>query len=173
MKNNFFELPIPTREGEFIARYSKKGLAEMDFPATRPTRRVDRTSLREVSAASADLVSRWHRTTEAALKNILAGRAAKTLPPLDTAGTEFQQAVWRELRKISFGKTKSYGEIAQAIGKPKAVRAVGAANGANPVPIVVPCHRVIGSSGKLTGYGGGLPLKKRLLQMEGVLLAVI
>lgn len=74
MKNKFLELPIPTREGQFIARYSKKGLAEMDFPATRPTRRVDRTSLREFSAASTDLVSRWHRTTEAALKNIRRAR---------------------------------------------------------------------------------------------------
>ncbi|HXR48108.1 MAG TPA: methylated-DNA--[protein]-cysteine S-methyltransferase [Candidatus Limnocylindrales bacterium] len=170
MKNNFFELPIPTREGEFIARYSKKGLAEMDFPATRPTRRVDRTSLREVSAASADLVSRWHRTTEAALKNILAGRAAKTLPPLDTAGTEFQQAVWRELRKISFGKTKSYGEIAQAIGKPKAVRAVGGACGANPIPVLVPCHRVLAANKKLGGFSGGLNWKRKLLAREGVSL---
>jgi O-6-methylguanine DNA methyltransferase len=170
MKNNFLELPIPTREGQFIARYSKKGLAEMDFPATRPTRRVDRTSLREVSAASTDLVSRWHRTTEAALKNILAGRAAKTLPPLDTAGTEFQQAVWRELRKISFGKTKSYGEIAQAIGKPKAVRAVGGACGANPIPVLVPCHRVLAANKKLGGFSGGLNWKRKLLAREGVSL---
>jgi len=93
--------------------------------------------------------------------------------PLDMPGTEFQTAVWRELAKIPYGEIRSYAQIAAAIGAPKAVRAVGAANGANPVPIVVPCHRVIGSSGKLTGYGGGLPLKKRLLQMEGVLLAVI
>jgi O-6-methylguanine DNA methyltransferase len=170
MKNNFLELPIPTREGQFIARYSKKGLAEMDFPATRPARRVDRTSLREVSAASTDLVSRWHRTTEAALKNILAGRAAKTLPPLDTAGTEFQQAVWRELRKISFGKTKSYGEIAQAIGKPKAVRAVGGACGANPIPVLVPCHRVLAANKKLGGFSGGLNWKRKLLAREGVSL---
>lgn len=77
MKNKFLELPIPTREGQFIARYSKKGLAEMDFPATRPTRRVDRTSLREFSAASTDLVSRWHRTTEAALKNVSPGARRK------------------------------------------------------------------------------------------------
>ena len=69
--------------------------------------------------------------------------------------------------KIPYGETRSYSQIAEAIGRPKAVRAVGAANGSNPLAIIVPCHRVIGSSGKLTGYGGGLPLKKRLLELEG------
>jgi methylated-DNA-[protein]-cysteine S-methyltransferase len=87
--------------------------------------------------------------------------------PLDIHGTEFQKRVWRELEKIPYGETRSYAQIAAAIGTPRAVRAVGAANGANPVAIVVPCHRVIGSGGKLTGYGGGLPLKKRLLELEG------
>ena len=87
--------------------------------------------------------------------------------PLDMPGTEFQKSVWRELGKIPYGETRSYAQIAAAIGTPKAVRAVGAANGSNPVAIVVPCHRVIGSGGRLTGYGGGLPLKKRLLELEG------
>jgi len=86
--------------------------------------------------------------------------------PLDLAGTEFQRRVWIELTRIPCGETRSYLEIATAIGAPKAVRAVGAANGANPVVIVVPCHRVIGGSGKLVGYGGGLPLKRRLLSLE-------
>jgi methylated-DNA-[protein]-cysteine S-methyltransferase len=86
--------------------------------------------------------------------------------PLDPAGTDFQKRVWLELLKIPYGETRSYSEVAIAVGSPKAVRAVGAANGANPIPIVVPCHRVIGSSGKLTGYGGGLELKKRLLDLE-------
>jgi methylated-DNA-[protein]-cysteine S-methyltransferase len=75
--------------------------------------------------------------------------------------------VWNKLREIPYGETRSYAQIAKAIGKPKAVRAVGTANGSNPLAIVVPCHRVIGSSGKLTGYGGGLGLKKRLLELEG------
>jgi methylated-DNA-[protein]-cysteine S-methyltransferase len=75
--------------------------------------------------------------------------------------------VWRELEKIPYGETRSYAQVAAAIGTPNAVRAVGAANGSNPVAIVVPCHRVIGSGGRLTGYGGGLPLKKRLLELEG------
>ncbi|HMC59321.1 MAG TPA: methylated-DNA--[protein]-cysteine S-methyltransferase [Candidatus Solibacter sp.] len=84
-------------------------------------------------------------------------------------GTPFQLRVWRQLGTIPYGETRSYLQIATAIGSPAAVRAVGAANGANPIPIVVPCHRVIGASGKLVGYGGGLPLKKRLLELEGAL----
>jgi len=87
--------------------------------------------------------------------------------PLDIVGTEFQKRVWHELLTIPYGEIRSYRQIAVAIAAPQAVRAVGAANGANPIAIVVPCHRVIGSSGKLTGYGGGLPLKKRLLDLEG------
>ena len=87
--------------------------------------------------------------------------------PLDLQGTDFQKNVWRQLQEIPYGEIRSYAQIAEAIKNPKAVRAVGAANGSNPVAIVVPCHRVIGSSGKLTGYGGGLPLKKRLLELEG------
>ena len=86
--------------------------------------------------------------------------------PLDLAGTEFQLRVWRELTRIPYGETRSYQDMARAIGAPKAVRAVGAANGANPIAIVVPCHRVIGAGGKLVGYGGGLPLKRRLLSLE-------
>jgi len=87
--------------------------------------------------------------------------------PLDLQGTDFQKRVWRHLESIPFGETRSYQQVADAIGTSNAVRAVGAANGANPIPIVVPCHRVIGASGKLVGYGGGLPLKKRLLELEG------
>ena len=87
--------------------------------------------------------------------------------PLDPQGTAFQKRVWQHLRTIPFGATQSYRQVAGAIGTPEAVRAVGAANGANPIPIVIPCHRVIGTSGKLVGYGGGLPLKKRLLELEG------
>jgi methylated-DNA-[protein]-cysteine S-methyltransferase len=86
--------------------------------------------------------------------------------PLAPAGTPFQLAVWRELCKIPYGKTISYGELARHLGNPNASRAVGLANGANPIPIVIPCHRVIGSNGKLTGYGGGLPIKEKLLALE-------
>ena len=87
--------------------------------------------------------------------------------PLDPMGTPFQQAVWAELRRIPYGETRSYAQVAAGIGKPKAVRAVGQANHRNPLPIFIPCHRVIGASGKLTGYGGGLDLKQKLLELEG------
>lgn len=87
---------------------------------------------------------------------------------LDMQGTPFQREVWQALQQIPFGQTCSYADIANRIGRPKAVRAVGRANGANPVPIVVPCHRVIGKSGKLVGYAGGLELKQRLLDLEGL-----
>jgi methylated-DNA-[protein]-cysteine S-methyltransferase len=91
--------------------------------------------------------------------------------PVETTGTPFQRSVWRALRKIRGGKTISYAALAGRIGKPKAVRATGLANGQNPISIVVPCHRVIGSDGTLTGYGGGLPRKKWLLEHEGALRA--
>jgi methylated-DNA-[protein]-cysteine S-methyltransferase len=86
--------------------------------------------------------------------------------PVETAGTAFQREVWHALRKIPCGKTISYGELAQRIGRPAAVRAVGLANGSNPVGVVVPCHRVIGSDGSLTGYGGGIERKRWLLAHE-------
>jgi methylated-DNA-[protein]-cysteine S-methyltransferase len=85
---------------------------------------------------------------------------------LNPVGTEFQLQVLDELQKIPYGITASYGDIAKRIGRPKAVRAVGAANGRNPIPIIIPCHRVIGSTGKLTGFGGGIPTKKALLKLE-------
>ena len=86
--------------------------------------------------------------------------------PLAPKGTTFQLGVWRRLSEIPYGQTISYGELARRIGNPKASRAVGLANGSNPIPIVIPCHRVIGSNGKLTGYGGGLPIKEKLLALE-------
>lgn len=87
--------------------------------------------------------------------------------PLSPRGTPFQRVVWAELGRIPYGQTISYAQLARRIGKPAAMRAVGAANGRNPLPIVVPCHRVIGADGSLTGFGGGLPAKRRLLQIEG------
>ena len=92
--------------------------------------------------------------------------------PLAPRGTTFQQQVWQSLCDIPYGETISYATLALRIGKPSAVRAVGAANGRNPLPIVVPCHRVIGADGSLTGFGGGLPTKQFLLQLEGALHAV-
>jgi len=89
--------------------------------------------------------------------------------PLRPVGTAFQREVWSTLAEIPYGQTWSYGDVARRIGKPQAVRAVGAANGRNPIPIVLPCHRVIGADGSLTGFGGGLPAKQLLLTLEGAL----
>jgi methylated-DNA-[protein]-cysteine S-methyltransferase len=86
--------------------------------------------------------------------------------PLDVRGTSFQRAVWAAVAEVGYGETCSYGDIARAMGRPAAVRAVGLANGANPLPIVIPCHRIIGANGALTGYGGGLPTKRALLALE-------
>ena len=86
--------------------------------------------------------------------------------PLLLEGTDFQKAVWRQLQKIPFGQTASYGDVARAVGSPKAFRAVGNANNKNPIPVIIPCHRVIGRSGDLTGFGGGLDAKAALLRLE-------
>jgi O-6-methylguanine DNA methyltransferase len=100
------------------------------------------------------------------LRRYFAGIPLQFSCPLDLHGTPFQVAVWQEMFRIPYGETSTYGELARAIGYPKAARAVGAASGANPVAIIVPCHRVVGSNGSLVGYGGGLPTKKWLLTME-------
>ena len=91
--------------------------------------------------------------------------------PLRPAGTEFQRQVWQALQQIPYGETWSYGELAKHVGTPNAYRAVGAANGINPIPVIIPCHRVIGSNGKLTGFGGGLEAKAFLLNLESPQLA--
>jgi methylated-DNA-[protein]-cysteine S-methyltransferase len=93
--------------------------------------------------------------------------------PLAMEGTEFQLRVWNELRAIPYGETISYAQLAGRIGNPKAVRAVGLANGSNPIPIIVPCHRVIGSDGSLTGFGGGLSTKRKLLELENKQLSLL
>ncbi len=101
------------------------------------------------------------------VRGYLAGSRRQFQLPLELGGTDFQRAVWQHLLTIPFGETASYGEVAVAIGRPRAVRAVGAANGRNPISIIVPCHRVLGSDGSLTGYGGGLWRKEWLLRHEG------
>ena len=102
------------------------------------------------------------------LTDYFAGTRREFTVPLHPHGTAFQLAVWQELSRIPFGITISYAELARRIGKPTATRAVGAANGRNPIPIIVPCHRVIGADGSLTGYSGGLSIKRKLLALEGV-----
>jgi O-6-methylguanine DNA methyltransferase len=190
-ENGSIELPIATDAGQFVARYSEKGLAELSFPSVgrassfhcrrrgneshffqseirNPKSEIVKDSSRRLLQIPAP-IRRWHHATAAALKAVLAGRAAKILPPLDWSGkTEFQRSVWRALRKIRPGQTKSYGEIARAIGNPKAVRAVGGACGANPIPVLIPCHRVLAANGKIGGFSGGLDWKRSLLKREGV-----
>jgi methylated-DNA-[protein]-cysteine S-methyltransferase len=103
------------------------------------------------------------------LEEYFAGKRKTFDLPLAPRGTAFQQSVWQALAGIPWGQWRSYGDIARAIGRPRAVRAVGAANGRNPLPIVVPCHRVVGSDGSLTGFAGGLEMKRYLLELEGSL----
>lgn len=105
------------------------------------------------------------------LREYFAGKRRRFDVPVEPAGTEFQQQVWKAIAAIPFGKTIAYGEIAEQLGGPDLSRAVGAATGANPIPIIIPCHRVIGADGSMTGYGGGLRMKVWLLRHEGALLA--
>jgi len=164
MKNNFVELPVSTPDGQFTARYSENGLAELNFPQAKAIVAQKRGEGAPVSKK----IINWHRATESALKNVLAGNEPKELPPLDWNGaTEFQKSVWQQMLKVSAGKTKSYGEIAECIGKPGAVRAVGGACGANPIPVLVPCHRILAANKKLGGFSGGLDWKRKLLAREG------
>jgi methylated-DNA-[protein]-cysteine S-methyltransferase len=100
------------------------------------------------------------------LREYFAGRRTEFDLPVSPEGTAFQRTVWKHLQNIPYGQTISYGELARRVGNPQASRAVGAANGKNPIPIVIPCHRVIGANGTLTGFGGGLPIKKALLDLE-------
>ena len=102
------------------------------------------------------------------LKEYFAGRLQNFKVKMHLEGTDFQLRVWQELQQIPYGKTASYGQIAKQIGNPKACRAVGGANNKNPIPIIIPCHRIIGNDGSLTGFGGGLELKKDLLRLEKV-----
>lgn len=169
MKRRTITLAIPTNDGVFVAHYSELGLAELGFPQRR-TSRTGRTGEDWTPpAAVLAQIRRWHCLTAAAIQRVLAGRATGTLPPLDdSGGTEFQRAVWAAMRAIPTGQTRSYGEIARLIGRLKAVRAVGGACGANPIPVLVPCHRVIAANQKLGGFSGGLDWKRKLLGREGV-----
>ena len=107
----------------------------------------------------------------AQLEEYFAGRRQQFDIPLELDGTDFQCSVWRNLANIPYGKTVSYAELAMMVGRPNAYRAVGQANGANPLPIVLPCHRVLASGGAIGGYGGGVPMKRQLLALEGVEVA--
>lgn len=143
--------------GEIGVVCSANGLCEVSV--RRPTRQNSAPSRRDPRAALA-------RRALAEIAEFLNGSRRRFTVPLDLQGTPFQLRVWKELLRIPYGETRSYGEIARAIGRPKAARAVGMANHWNPVAIVVPCHRVVASDGSLGGYAGGLRMKSRLLRLE-------
>ncbi len=156
-------LPISTPEGDFWARYTENGLAGIDFPGRRRAVRSHSTP------ALPKRVKQWHLQATQALKSVLSGRPFKSLPPLDwTEATPFQQKVWRVMLSIPMGKTLAYGGVASRIGNPSACRAVGSACGANPIPVLVPCHRILAGNGGLGGFSGGLQWKRRLLEREKV-----
>ncbi|MPZ89455.1 MAG: methylated-DNA--[protein]-cysteine S-methyltransferase [Nitriliruptorales bacterium] len=112
------------------------------------------------------------REVIAQLEGYFAGTRTTFEVPLAPQGTPFQQRVWQALQEIPYGRTASYGQLAERIGSPRAVRAVGLANGRNPIPIIIPCHRVIGADGSLTGYGGGMDRKRLLLDLEAHTLPI-
>jgi O-6-methylguanine DNA methyltransferase len=160
---------IPTPLGEMLALATDDGLCALEF--TGPRKRLTRLDARLgrwfPPHTIADRETPVFAATRAWLGAYFAGTNADVSSiPLDMRGGEFERRVWAELLTIAPGETRTYGAVARALGDPAASRAVGAANGANPVALVVPCHRVIGSSGSLTGYGGGLDRKQWLLDHE-------
>jgi len=157
---SWFESPF----GSLLLAGSSDGLKLVSFAVGNRARRVNP----EWRLDNSVFVEVVHQ-----LQSYFAGERKNFDLALILQGTDFQKRVWNALRKIPYGATISYKELAEMIGSPKAVRAVGAANGANPIPIIIPCHRVIGSDGSLTGFGGGLPLKKQLLELESHQLKLI
>ena len=147
---------IKSPAGPLLLAASNQGLLALEFGRGKP---------RAGWVESEERIAPFARQ----LAEYFAGQRREFDLPLDLRGTDFQKRCWRELLKIPYGETRSYADIARAIGNPLAVRAVGLANGQNPIAIIVPCHRVIGSDGSLTGYGGGIETKRRLLELEGAL----
>ena len=152
---HFDEMPSPVGPLRLVA--DAHGLRQIWFKTERHPKQSSPDWVRSTAALA---------FARAQLEEYFAGERQHFELPLHPAGTPFQLEVWEELGRIPYGVTISYGELARRIDKPLAVRAVGAANGRNPLPIVVPCHRVIGADGSLTGFGGGLPTKRFLLALE-------
>lgn len=152
--------------GAFGALFSPAGLSRLTFPSE-PQSRCEAWARRWMPGSVAACDPRILAALSEQLTAYLEGTLWEFSTPLDLRGTLFQMRVWGALLEIGYGEVRDYRSIAAAIGRPGAVRAVGRANGSNPVPIIVPCHRVIGSDGTLTGYGGGLDIKERLLRLEG------
>jgi O-6-methylguanine DNA methyltransferase len=153
-----FYLRTPSPVGPLFLAASTKGLVRLEFEARMLRLNPNTTQLHE---SKSTLAPYWRELNE-----YFSGQRREFSFPLDLRGTEFQLACWHALLEIPYGETRSYRDIAQAIGHPHAYRAVGMSNNRNPVAIVVPCHRVIASSGSLCGYGGGLDIKRKLLDLE-------
>jgi O-6-methylguanine DNA methyltransferase len=159
--------------GPLFVAASQKGLVALEFDIRLPGQRTVRPNPRDLRAEAK--VLRFERADAKMgdyireLKEYFAGSRRKFGFPLDLRGTNFQIACWRALLAIPYGETRSYADIARAVGRPQGFRAVGMANNRNPIAIVVPCHRVIASDGSLCGYGGGLDIKRKLLELEGAL----
>lgn len=167
-------LELKDLEVEFTVATTVLGLGWLGFGASEGNER----SLQEWAKRwypNATLTRQFEPNSEALeqLQEYLLGKRKVFTIPLDRKGTAFQCRVWEELERVPFGETRTYGEIAIKVGNPKGQRAVGMANHRNPLAIVVPCHRVIGKNGNLTGYAGGLDIKQRLLELEGAILALI
>lgn len=155
---------IPTPDGEFAAGFSANGLRRLRFPGSEPLA----ASEPEFLAPASQQTEHWFELTREALLAILAGHNVPKLPPLDLAsGTDFQRRIWQALLEIPAGETRTYQEIARRIGSPGATRAVGNACGANPIPVLIPCHRVIAAHGRIGGFSSDMDWKIRLLEREG------
>jgi O-6-methylguanine DNA methyltransferase len=162
---------LRTPAGIFPATFSESGLRQLRFPPTAPSMPFSPQTISNSPppAKAPAHVTRWHHLTLQVLVNYFEGRPLGELPPYDLRETTlFAQSVWRELVKIPRGQTRSYSEIAVLVGRPKAARAVGQACGANPIPLLIPCHRVLAASHRLGGFSGGLPWKQCLLRLEGI-----
>lgn len=160
---------LKTALGDLVLTASDTAITGVYFPTSRrgaaPTHRADWTLDNGTGSAAEILTQAREQLTE-----YFAGKRTTFELPLEALGSAFEHRVWNALRRIPFGSTISYGELAKRLGDPLQARAVGTANGKNPIPIIVPCHRVIGSNGDLTGFGGGIECKRWLLQHEGALL---
>jgi methylated-DNA-[protein]-cysteine S-methyltransferase len=155
---------MPSPVGELLIVGHASALTGLHFPGVEPN--AAWVPAAHATDAGAAMVHEARRQ----LEEYFAGARTRFVLPFDAAGTDFQQKVWAALDGIPFGDVISYAEMARRVGSPLGMRAVGAANGRNPLAIVRPCHRVIGANGSLTGFGGGLPAKRWLLQHEGVQL---
>jgi O-6-methylguanine DNA methyltransferase len=163
--------------GALFLAASSKGLVALEFDARLPGQQSIRPNPRHVREEKMGMAfehsPRRMRTYLIQLEEYFAGKRREFNFRLDLRGTDFQLACWRALLAIPYGETRCYADIARAVGKPNAFRAVGMANNRNPIAIVVPCHRVIASDGRLCGYGGGLDVKRKLLELEGALTGTL